>query len=323
MHALETRFKAVVHYTHFERSLRRVSRLYGVSKSSLQRWLKQQGVKKGRTKKNIKHEIHECITHKFAANPFTTLHELSHHIAQECNLVRSRRTLGRYVRQAGFSRKVATRRVDYKHDIVKIRDFCTAFVNAQQTGNLISIDEAGFYMGDHQRKGWAQRGERLCVKSGRSLRRSKFTLLMAVCERGVVGYELMDHNCKKPDFVRFISGLQAPPGSILLMDNIQFHHSSETIAAAHAKGFEILYTPPYSPRMNPIENVFGVIKPKYRHCCPANFTSGFDYEALIRSLINSHNTTDCRPYFTHVLRIASDTLSHIEQDPGFLFDGYG
>ena len=158
MHTLETRYKAVIHYTHFQKSLRHVSKLYGVSKSSLQRWLKQQGVKKARTKKGIKREIRECITQKLTSNPFTTHRELSHHITKECNLVRSRRTLGRYVRQAGFSRKVATRRVDYKHDPIKIKDFCNAFVKAQQTGNLISIDEAGFYVGDHQKKGWSKRG---------------------------------------------------------------------------------------------------------------------------------------------------------------------
>ena len=40
MHDLETRYKAVVHYNHFQRSLRVVSKLYKVSKSSLQRWVK-------------------------------------------------------------------------------------------------------------------------------------------------------------------------------------------------------------------------------------------------------------------------------------------
>ena len=36
----ELRYKAVIHYKHFLPSLRKVSRLYGVSKSSLQRWLR-------------------------------------------------------------------------------------------------------------------------------------------------------------------------------------------------------------------------------------------------------------------------------------------
>jgi hypothetical protein len=37
----ETRYRAVVHYTHFLRSLRKVSAIYKVSKSSLQRWTSQ------------------------------------------------------------------------------------------------------------------------------------------------------------------------------------------------------------------------------------------------------------------------------------------
>jgi transposase len=40
MHPLEIRYKAVIHYKYFLHSLRKVANHYNVSKSSLQRWIK-------------------------------------------------------------------------------------------------------------------------------------------------------------------------------------------------------------------------------------------------------------------------------------------
>ena len=43
MHSKEIKHKALIHYFHFTRSLRRVSRVYGVGKSTLGRWIKAEG----------------------------------------------------------------------------------------------------------------------------------------------------------------------------------------------------------------------------------------------------------------------------------------
>ena len=54
------------------------------------------------------------------------------------------------------------------------------------------------------------------------------------------------------------------------MDNIKFHHSLDTRNAAATKGFHQIFVPPYSPRGNTIEHVFGVLKAEYRSHCPPN-----------------------------------------------------
>ena len=55
-----------------------------------------------------------------------------------------------------------------------------AYVN----GQLYSVDEAGFYVGDHPRKGRAKRGKRLAVGTSKTLRRTKFSLVMVVGRNG-------------------------------------------------------------------------------------------------------------------------------------------
>ena len=51
------------------------------------------------------------------------------------------------------------------------------------------------------------------------------------------------------------------------MDNATFHKSAKTKELIEAKGAILLYLPPYSPDLNPIENDFGAIKKirEYNH----------------------------------------------------------
>ncbi len=108
MHNLETRYKAVVHYTHFLRSLRRVSKLYNVSKSSLQRWVKQSPTyRKQRSKQIVSKDIQKCIAKEIHSNPFIKIEELASIISSTCNLKRSRRTVNRYIQSQGLSFKSA------------------------------------------------------------------------------------------------------------------------------------------------------------------------------------------------------------------------
>lgn len=146
---------------------------------------------------------------------------------------------------------------------------------------------------------------------------------MAVSKTGLVGYEILDHNCKKPDFVKFIQKLKAPKGSVLLMDNIPFHHSKEVIEAIKLKECNTLYTIPYSPRINPIENIFGMIKPLYRQGCPPEFGKYYNYKGLFENVISNLQGKLLTKFFLHVRAIANQTINSIETDSEkFVFNGY-
>jgi transposase len=62
--------------------------------------------------------------------------------------------------------------------------------------------------------------------------------------------------------------MNLPEGSLVVMDNLRAHHSPEVRNVLANKGIGILFSPPYSPRCNPIEKVFGALKPMYRKQCP-------------------------------------------------------
>ena len=64
-------------------------------------------------------------------------------------------------------------------------------------------------------------------------------------------------------FELFVDWLHLPafcPGEIVIMDNLSSHQSSRTIGKIHLAGVEVLFVPPYSPDLNPIEQVVAKIK---------------------------------------------------------------
>ena len=89
------------------------------------------------------------------------------------------------------------------------------------------------------------------------------------------------------------------------------------------KGFVPLFTPPYSPRCNPIEKVFGELKPSYRHkCLKINTTSKYAFKSLIYDMLIERTTTSFSPTFENTYRFLKDTIVNIENDPNFKFIGY-
>jgi transposase len=50
------------------------------------------------------------------------------------------------------------------------------------------------------------------------------------------------------------------PGDVVVMDNLSSHKSARTRERIEAAGAELIFLPPYSPDLDPIEFVFSKIK---------------------------------------------------------------
>jgi hypothetical protein len=145
----------------------------------------------------LKDDIKKCILDQTCNNPFIKIEELANIISSTCNITRSRRTVNQYVTSQGISFKSAFRMVNFVHPNEKVKQFCNNYIEACDNDSLISIDETGFYLGDHRKKGWCPKGKRLAIKSDKSLRRVKFTLILAVSKKGLIDFEILNHNCKR------------------------------------------------------------------------------------------------------------------------------
>ena len=54
------------------------------------------------------------------------------------------------------------------------------------------------------------------------------------------------------------------PQSILVMDNVSFHHHGRIAELIENRGCQLIYLPAYSPDLNPIEKGFSVLKARLR-----------------------------------------------------------
>ena len=303
-----TRYRAIVHYERFYGSLRGVAKIYSVSKSSLQRWIKQEPASKQRRKpKQIRKDIKQCIESTLSATPFLTLSQLCGIVSKQCGLRRSSvNTASKWLKDLDFSRKKVYNTVSYSAPETLATNFCSKYSSIDDS-DIVCIDEAGFYVGDHGRYGYSKRGSRIHVESSRTLRKNKFTLIMAIGTSGIIHYHILSDNCKKTNFIEFIKDLPQTSvrGKTLVMDNVSFHHSKETLDAAKLKGCDILHIPPYSPRFNAIEYAFGTIKRNYRHICSdSNLDS--TREEYLHALIASLELCGT---FDNILRRVRETVA--------------
>ena len=63
-------------------------------------------------------------------------------------------------------------------------------------------------------------------------------------------------------------------GSVIVMDNASFHSKKRLLSAARFAGCQLLFLPPYSPDLNPIEKFWAWLKRFLRKILPA--ASSFD-----------------------------------------------
>jgi len=72
----------------------------------------------------------------------------------------------------------------------------------------------------------------------------------------------------KISFLDTLKSFSFSRGTVLLLDNVAFHHSKVVKEYAQEQGLHLLYVPAYSPWFNPIEGVFSVVKRHfYSHRC--------------------------------------------------------
>lgn len=86
------------------------------------------------------------------------------------------------------------------------------------------------------------------------------------------------------------------PGDIVVMDNWRAHKVAGVREAITGVGARLLYLPPYSPDLNPIELVFSKFKWLLRSASTRTVKSLW---SLCGERLDWFTEAECRNYFTH------------------------
>ena len=84
-------------------------------------------------------------------------------------------------------------------------------------------------------------------------------------------------------------------GDTVIMDNLPAHKSADVRRAIEAVGATLLYLPPYSPDLNPIENAFSKLKAFLRKAAARTID---DLWNVIGDALPTLTSQDCISYFT-------------------------
>lgn len=168
-------------------------------------------------------------------------------------------TIHRYIRRMRFSfHSISWRKPP--RDVL-----CEQQALIDEGRNIVSIDEAGFLTSDFPARGYGPKGRRLYVVK-RHPKRFKVSIVTAISRLGGTISHVVEGNVNGTVFKEFMKDTcsRIPSGSVVLLDNIGFHKSHEVSRLANDAGVEIVFTPPYSPECNPVENFFSVLKSQAR-----------------------------------------------------------
>ncbi len=146
--------------------------------------------------------------------------------------------------------------------------------------------------------GRARLGERLVAKVPHGHWKT-LTLVAALRVDGVTAPYVIDGAMDGPAFLAYVEQVLAPTlhrGDIVFMDNLRTHKVAGVAEAIEAKGARVRYLPPYSPDLNPIENVYSKLKSGLRKGAARTVDA---LTKLVGTSIKAIAPSECAGYFRH------------------------
>ena len=95
-------------------------------------------------------------------------------------------------------------------------------------------------------------------------------------------------------YVEQVLGPTLSPGDIVVLDNLAAHKNASARAAVEAAGATLVFLPPYSPDLNPIENAFAKLKAMLRKAAARTLEQLW---SAIAHIIDAFTPMECANYF--------------------------
>lgn len=163
---------------------------------------------------------------------------------------------------------------------------------------LVFLDESGVRTDLTRTHARGPRGKRVwdAVPHGRW---KTVTAIAAVTLDGPVAPFAFEGATDTAAFRTYVMKILAPellPGDLVVMDNLSVHKAAGVAEAIERRGARVVYLPPYSPDLNPVELLWAKVKRLLRSAAARSVEA--IYKALGQA-IAAVTENDCLSWFMH------------------------
>jgi transposase len=159
----------------------------------------------------------------------------------------------------------------------------------------VFLDETWTTTNMARRYGRSARGERLVAAVPHGHRKTT-TFLAALRHDRITAPCVFDGAINGERFLAWVQQALVPtlsPGDIVIMDNLGSHKVSGIREAIEAAGATVRYLPPYSPDLNPIEQVFSKLKAVLRRIAARSVETLWQ---AIAAALDEFSAAECANY---------------------------
>lgn len=206
----------------------------------------------------------EALCDHLLEKPHLYLHEMQIFFLDEFEASVPKSTISDALRRIGWSKKTARQKAKERN--ADLRDDYCHLISEFRSYHLVYVDESGCDKRiGFRRTGWSPFGT-TPVQVSKFHRDQRYQILPAYTQDGILLSRVFQGSTDALVFEDFIGellencGKYPEPKSVLIMDNASFHHSERIEQMCLDKGVILVYLPPYSPDLNPIEEFFVELK---------------------------------------------------------------
>lgn len=178
------------------------------------------------------------------------------------------------------------------------RSYWKRHQNMVDPRRLVFIDETWAKTNMTSLRGWAPAGKRLVAKVPYGHWKT-LTFLAALRCDGIHAPCVLDQPIDKISFLTWVRQFLVPtlrPGDIVVMDNLGSHKNVAVRQAIREAGARRIFLPPYSPDLNPIEQMFAKLKTLIRKTAARTIE---DTWKGIGAALDDFTQTECANYLVN------------------------
>jgi transposase len=224
----------------------------------------------------------------------------------------SQPTICRALKKIGITYKKATyQSSEQLNQQEKIEHFVNEIILSLSQSNVFFLDECSFHLNEAPRWGYSPKGSRVITQRPGE-RGKNYTLIFLIQINDgekLIHSKLIEGGMKTEDFHQFLTEFTPPNDgkkNYLLMDNLPVHKAKQSCLKLGlttieelltSKNIEIIFLPPYTPEINPVEKIFNITrqhiekgKPRIKEkliCLIEEKIKFFKWEDFIKYLDNS------------------------------------